>query len=327
MKPSLYAPNFVLTKDDIYGCYVFHEIFSGPQRVIRKLDFTNGSNIVIAEDHLLTHINTLAAVDFLNAKLTFTYQATAKLYRFLVSTLFVKHPLFENEPCIPLAVLLHRRHNAETHISFFRTMKELIPLLNTPDINLIVCDEGGVTKAVEHELPEIPTVHVSDATSPRISSAKLDFLLVSVAKSLAFDHIKMIHLVYFLQCHFYNEIVKSLLGSCEGDLLIHSKYDSITCATPSLAERVLPEGALEMLDDALSPSELVAMLSKNPPQVLGSGSDYESCSQNELQLFEGLAHFFIAKDRIEWVKTKGMFLVKGLGGKEYNVRIRSSFLF
>jgi len=287
--------------------------------VIRRLDFTLGSNIVIAEDHLLNHVNALASTDFLDGKLTFTYQATAKLYRFLVSTLFVKHPLFENQPCIPVAVLLHRRHNAETHGNFFRTMKELIPIINSPEIDLIVCDETGVTKAVENELPEIPTVHVSDASGPRISSAKFDFLLVSVAKSLSFDHTKMIHLVYFLQCHFYNEIIRSLVGNCEGDLLIHSKYDTITCATPSLAERVLPEGGLEMLDDALSPSELITMLSKNPPQVLGSGSDYESCSQNELQLFEGLAHFFIAKDRIEWIKTKGMFSVKGLGGKDYHV--------
>jgi len=270
---------------------------------------------------LLAHANTLLGSGVVRDKITFTYQATAKLYRFLVSTLFIKHPIFENEPCIPLATLLHRQHNEDTHGRFFRTMKELLPSLDSDEINLIVCNETGVTKAIENELPGIPTVHVSDPEGPRTSNPKLDFVLVSIAKGLSFDHTKMVHLMYFLQCYYYNEIIRSLLGNCEGDLLINPIYDPITCAHPSLAERILPEGILEELEDSLGIPELIQMLSRNPPTVLGSGSDYEQCSKNELQLFEGLAHFFITKDRIEWLKSKSLFQVKGLGGKTYNVSI------
>jgi len=114
------------------------------------------------------------------------------------------------------------------------------------------------------------------------------------------------------------------VGNCEGELLIQSHLDSITCDSPSLAERLLPEGSQSVEDasrDHLSPPEIINMLTKKPPVVMGSGSDYESCTRNELQLFEGLAQFFLSKNRVEWKKERTAFSVRGLGGVEYMIKL------
>jgi len=92
--------------------------------------------------------------------ITLFYDTTFSLGDFYVSTLCVKHILFEGEPVIPVAFFLHERKFRKYHETFLRSMTEIIPNLKKKSIVVLVTDrEIGITNAVKTTLSNITILH------------------------------------------------------------------------------------------------------------------------------------------------------------------------
>ena len=78
-----------------------------------------------------------------------SYDTTFNLGDFYVSSLIVKHPLFQERPAIPVAIMLHHRRTKQVHEAFLREVLDAFPILNSGKILFVSDREVGIVNAAK----------------------------------------------------------------------------------------------------------------------------------------------------------------------------------
>ena len=87
------------------------------------------------------------------------YDTTFNLGDFYVSPLVFRHVLFEGNPWIPLAFLIHDRKLQKCHNRLFEVLADKMPLLKSKKIAFITDREPALTKAVLKHFPRMQVLH------------------------------------------------------------------------------------------------------------------------------------------------------------------------
>ena len=97
-----------------------------------------------------------------------SYDTTFLLGDFYLSTLTFRHTLFEENPVIPVAFLLHERKHMSCHQEFFDVCCKLIPALKTTQKPIVTDEEQAYIKVISKCMPAAPHLrcwnHVVQAT-------------------------------------------------------------------------------------------------------------------------------------------------------------------
>ena len=97
-----------------------------------------------------------------------SYDTTFQLGDFYLSTLTFRHTLFEKDPVIPAAFLLHERKHMSCHQEFFDVCCKLIPALKTTHKPIVTDEEQAYVKVISKSMPAAPHLrcwnHVVKAT-------------------------------------------------------------------------------------------------------------------------------------------------------------------
>jgi len=102
----------------------------------------------------LTHMDVhLASLIPLSNPVVLNYDTTFNCGSFYVSILSFRHPLFDEEPVIPVGFLFHESKQFEAHDLFFRNRATTIPGLNSKDCIIISDREESFKKARIAHLP------------------------------------------------------------------------------------------------------------------------------------------------------------------------------
>ena len=81
------------------------------------------------------------------------YDTTFCLGDFYVSTLAFQHVMFDENPVIPLAFMVHERKFQKCHEQFFEVIKDKIPRLGRKRVAIITDREAGIVNAIEKVFP------------------------------------------------------------------------------------------------------------------------------------------------------------------------------
>ena len=85
-----------------------------------------------------------------------SYDTTFLLGDFYLSTLTFRHTLFEENPVIPVAFLLHERKHMSCHQEFFDVCCKLIPALKTTQKPIVTDEEQAYIKVISKCMPAAP---------------------------------------------------------------------------------------------------------------------------------------------------------------------------
>ena len=88
-----------------------------------------------------------------NIQLYFSYDTTFNIGNFYVSPLVFRHILFEGDPVIPVAFMLHERKFQNVHERFWQHLLTKIPNLKSTPVPVVVDKEMGITNAIAKTVP------------------------------------------------------------------------------------------------------------------------------------------------------------------------------
>ena len=87
-----------------------------------------------------------------------SYDTTFNIGNFYITPIIFRHTLFEGNPFIPLAFMMHERKIQMCHEKFVKHLKKRIPNLSQANIPVVVDREQGITNAFELET-KVPVLH------------------------------------------------------------------------------------------------------------------------------------------------------------------------
>jgi hypothetical protein len=82
-----------------------------------------------------------------------SYNTTFQLGDFYLSFVLYRAMIFQEEPCIPALFLIHERKFAETHCTFFKELKKVVPSKCT--VAIVTDRERANTTAISTEVPTV----------------------------------------------------------------------------------------------------------------------------------------------------------------------------
>ncbi|KAL4240107.1 hypothetical protein ACF0H5_000901 [Mactra antiquata] len=144
-----------LSKDDLYNLI---EISYELENFNKQIDVFPSLVCISGMDGILQEFNDLLIFDKENPIKMF-YDTTYKLGELFVSVLSYQHIIFEKNPIIPLAFMMHDKRDAKFHKRFFEILTDHVPNLEKTSFP-IVCDrEPGIKAAISKTLPNLHVVH------------------------------------------------------------------------------------------------------------------------------------------------------------------------
>nr|XP_047135375.1 uncharacterized protein LOC124805788 [Hydra vulgaris] len=90
----------------------------------------------------------------------FSYDTTFNLGDFYLSILVAQMSCFNENPCMPIAFVLHDRKLDNVHKHFFKTFKSKLPIFN--QVVIVTDGESGMSKAIKKVLPKWNLVSCSN---------------------------------------------------------------------------------------------------------------------------------------------------------------------
>ena len=147
--------NMRLSHDDIYNTVELHYHLND---YVLQLDMLPSFACVLGLKEVLTDFGNLQQLRR-KGKILCSYDTTYNCGDFYVSLIVFKHILFENEPTIPLAFLIHEKRDQEFHERLFQILKKNLPSINRELVVFVVDREPAITNALETMLPNTTVVH------------------------------------------------------------------------------------------------------------------------------------------------------------------------
>ncbi|CAF0872887.1 unnamed protein product [Didymodactylos carnosus] len=114
-----------LSHDEMYSVYL---IGSEYRTFVKQLTFLPNIVIIQMHDRSIEQFNDLLKSS--SRKIIISYDTTFTLCDSYVSSLIYRHDNFANEPCVPLAFMIHESKNQITHDYLTTILKEYCPLIN-----------------------------------------------------------------------------------------------------------------------------------------------------------------------------------------------------
>ena len=112
----------------------------------------------MAHPEIISEFNTLLMMESKD-QLYCVYDTTFTLGDFYITPVCFRHILFEKNPIIPLAFLLHGKKLQFDHEDFITSLSRRIPNFKKSNIPVIVDRERSITNAFESVLPNIHVIH------------------------------------------------------------------------------------------------------------------------------------------------------------------------
>lgn len=132
--------------DDIFEMYLFAKQH---QNIIVKFDLVPDMIVVQLHPEMTKHVQSLTRN---HSPIVLHYDTTFDVGPFFTSVLSLRHPLFKNEPVVPVAIMFHEVASQSSHELFFQIICEY--MLPEAFSGVIVTDrEKGITNAIGLHLP------------------------------------------------------------------------------------------------------------------------------------------------------------------------------
>ena len=132
--------------------YNLHELVYHLESYIHEIKTVPDLQVVIGYTDIFQEFDRLLQLKT-NDPIPLYYDTTFCLGDFYVSTLAFQHIMFEENPVIPLAFMVHERKFQKCHEQFFEIIKEKIPRLGRKAIPIITDREAGIVNAIENVFP------------------------------------------------------------------------------------------------------------------------------------------------------------------------------
>ena len=132
--------------------YNLHELVYHLDSYIHEIKTTPDLQVVIGYTHIFQEFDRLLQLKT-SDPIPLYYDTTFCLGDFYVSTLAFQHIMFEENPVIPLAFMVHERKFQKCHEQFLEVIKEKIPRLERKSVPIITDREAGIVNAFEKILP------------------------------------------------------------------------------------------------------------------------------------------------------------------------------
>jgi len=132
--------------DDVFETFLFGTTHDG---VILQQELI--PNLITIQSHpeVICHIKSLQETF---KHLVFHYDTTFDVGDFFVSILSMRHPLFKNEPMIPVAAMFHDSTKQRCHSHFFKVISEYF-VMNSTKVIIVTDREKGILNAIKEQLP------------------------------------------------------------------------------------------------------------------------------------------------------------------------------
>lgn len=137
-----------LSQDDIYNTLELAYQLDG---FIHQIDLYPSLTIVFGLKQSIEDFNNLLTLTS-EHKIFLSIDTTFECGNFYLTPVVYKHFLFNSEPTIPLAFLLHEKKDQKFHERFLNVLKEHCPNLSTTEVNFVADREVALTKAVQNVL-------------------------------------------------------------------------------------------------------------------------------------------------------------------------------
>ncbi|VDI35357.1 Hypothetical predicted protein [Mytilus galloprovincialis] len=135
-----------ISKDDVYNLVLLAYHLEG---FIHEVTVFPDLTSIIALSDMISIVNQLLDVNTTDyIPFVFFYDTTFKLGDFYVSPLVFRNIIFENEPIMPVAFLIHARKKEKVHSKFFDFVASLFPKLNKKAIPFVTNREPGLVNAI-----------------------------------------------------------------------------------------------------------------------------------------------------------------------------------
>lgn len=133
--------------DDLFESYLFAQ--QNPE-IIAKLELIPGVVLVQVHPEMSLHFTSLQKT---GCRLVLHYDTTFDVGRFYTSILSLRHPIFKNEPLIPLAVMFHEHATELSHNAFFQATSGHLNLNGFHGV--VVTDrEKGIVNAIRSNMTQ-----------------------------------------------------------------------------------------------------------------------------------------------------------------------------
>ena len=142
-----------LSNDDVYNLL---ELAYHLPETVWKIDLYPDLACVVGIEDLLQELNNALAS---KNQTVLQYDTTFNLGDYYVSPLIFRHNIYDQNPSIPVAFLIHDRKYQDVHEMFFRTLKDKIPNLKRKDFVAVVDREIGISRAFQNIFPHSKIVH------------------------------------------------------------------------------------------------------------------------------------------------------------------------
>ena len=139
--------NSRISKDDLYN---LHEIAYDTNDFLQRIITYPDLACLCGLQQILKETNQILQLKETGQLLS--YDTTFQLGDFYVSALLLRHIIFEENPCIPLMLLIHERKFTETHQVLFQEVVRCISSIKSTSSCLVIDREKAIIKAAEIEV-------------------------------------------------------------------------------------------------------------------------------------------------------------------------------
>jgi len=143
-----------ITQDSLYNLI---ELALHLQNYVQQMDIYPSLVAFVGMKEILSDFNDLLQ----NKRVTIksTVDTTYKLGELFVTVFSYQNIMFESNPAIPVAFMLHEKRDAKFHERFMTILKQNIPNLGKYD-HPIICDrEAAIKKSIKAVFPNIQIIH------------------------------------------------------------------------------------------------------------------------------------------------------------------------
>ncbi|KAM8977377.1 LOW QUALITY PROTEIN: uncharacterized protein RCH25_043863 [Pelodytes ibericus] len=141
-----------ISQDDICSVYELHFAL---ENFVKNYGLVPEFNVVLALPAIIRVFEQLCSI---SSHPVLYYDTTFHVGDFYVTPLLFRCTFFEEEPCIPLAAIIHQGKNMNVHKSFFSRLVEVIPYINVSNVIIVTDREQAISQAIQSIVPEITHV-------------------------------------------------------------------------------------------------------------------------------------------------------------------------
>ena len=171
--------------------YNLHEIAYDLNGFIRSIHTYPDLEVVFGMEEIIQELDTTLALNSKGQLLS--YDTTFQLGDFYLSAFLFRHTFFTNVPILPALFMIHERKFTDTHVTFVRILKKLVPqLTKNSQVSIVLDRERAITNAFQKELPSLFPVYCWNHILRDVRRWLSSHGAPSVEKEIYLDHLRQL---------------------------------------------------------------------------------------------------------------------------------------